>query len=183
MLTIVFEFANRIADVLESEVRGVLAHPRGDRGSPASRKFLQTADVEIAVVEIALEIGHLAGEEAAVLADAVAAHRGGTRLDPYPQELDRALLGLGRRHGTRAHALEQAGVPVCLTIPVVHPLKHDFRLTDREHRPFREQIQVLVRDDRGDLDDPVTLRIEAGHLEVDPDQSLRIGFGQQLSPA
>src|SRR5205085_1950114 len=36
--------------------------------------------------------------------------------------------------------------------------------------PFGDDVQLVVRDDRGDLDDDVLRGIETGHLQIHPDQ-------------
>ena len=56
-------------------MRRRLLDSREDLGCPAPGQLLQGADVQIAVVEEAFELWHLASEEATILADAVAAHR------------------------------------------------------------------------------------------------------------
>ena len=40
----------------------------------------------------------------------------------------------------------------------------------RRHGPFGEHRELFVGDDGGDLDDAVLIRVEPGHLEIDPDQ-------------
>ena len=43
-------------------------------------------------------------------------------------------------------------------------------MADREDRPFGEHVQLLVRHDRGDFQDGIVVRIQAGHFQIDPDQ-------------
>jgi len=69
------EFVDGLANVVEREVPGGLVHAGEHAGGPATRQFLQRADVEIAVMEEFLQGRHLAREEAPILADAVATHR------------------------------------------------------------------------------------------------------------
>src|SRR4051794_31352859 len=45
---------------------------------------------------------------------------------------------------------------------------------DRKHRAFDLDVQLRVGHDDRDLDDAVSVRIKAGHLEVDPDQVLLV---------
>src|SRR5881398_1259021 len=89
---IVTQLADRFVDVRMRQMRALLEETLGHRRRPAARQLLQRADVEIAVVEEAFELGHTAREKAAVLADAVAAHRGAAGVDQRREELDRALL-------------------------------------------------------------------------------------------
>ena len=55
-------------------------------------------------------------------------------------------------------------------IPLIHAVHRFRRLPNREHRPFRELIEMLVGHDRRNLDNRVVLRAQARHLEIDPDQ-------------
>ena len=59
-------------------------------------------------------------------------------------------------------------------VPVVHRVEHGVRLVDGEHRPFGQRVQMLVRDDGGDLDDVIAVGLQSRHLQVDPDQAQRI---------
>ena len=81
MLAVVRELADGFLDVGERLVFALLRKTRNDPRRPAARQLLERAHVEIAVVEELLERRHVAREEAAVLADAVAAHRRGIGLD------------------------------------------------------------------------------------------------------
>ena len=51
-----------------------LAKPGGQLGLPAARQLLERAHVQVAVVEVGFQARHAARQEAAVLADGVAAH-------------------------------------------------------------------------------------------------------------
>ena len=44
------------------------------------------------------------------------------------------------------------------------------RMAQREFRTFGQHVEILVGDDRRDLEDRVAVGIEAGHLQIDPDQ-------------
>ena len=57
-----------------------------------------------------------------------------------------------------------------LLVPIVHRGQDLRYLVDGEHRTLGEHVELPVGDDRGDLQDRVAHRIEAGHLEVDPHQ-------------
>jgi hypothetical protein len=43
-------------------------------------------------------------------------------------------------------------------------------MRDRELGAFGDDVQIAVGDQRRDLEDRVGVRIEPGHLQVDPDQ-------------
>src|SRR5262245_52192754 len=108
VLAVVRELANRFLDIRECLVLALLHEPAENFGSPAPRQLLERAHVEVAIVEELLECRHVSREEASVLADAVAAHRRGIRLDEHIEYLERALLGA--RGGVLAltHALDEA---------------------------------------------------------------------------
>ena len=48
---------------------------------------------------------------------------------------------------------------------------------DRELRPLGDDVEVLVGDHGGDLDDLVAVGQQPGHLQIDPDQILVIAHG------
>ncbi len=85
----------------------LLAESRGDSGRPQLGEDLQRAHVEIPVMEVALQLRHLARKEAAVLANAVAGHWRCARVNPVGQELERRQLRLTRRHFAGKHPLGQ----------------------------------------------------------------------------
>ncbi len=73
-------------------------------------------------------------------------------------------------------------------IPFVHAPQRFIGLVNGEYRPLGEGIQLLVRDDRGDLDDDVGIGLQPGHFEIDPDEvvgaahaSVTCGGGGQSS--
>ncbi len=48
---------------------------------------------------------------------------------------------------------------------------------DHDARALGDDPQIGVGDDRGDLDDRVDLRLQAGHFEVHPDEAVtHLGF-------
>jgi hypothetical protein len=86
------------------------------------------------------------------------------------EELERAALRLGDRHRTGAHPLDQARGAVLALVPGVHAREHLLAVVDRQHRAFGEDREFLVGDHGGDLDDDVRVRLQPGHLQIDPDQ-------------
>jgi hypothetical protein len=121
-------------------------------------------------VEKAFEFRHLPGQEPAILANAVTAHRRRPVVGPLSKELQRALLRLPERDVAFENALGQTGLAVLRRVPLVHRIHDVGWLPDRQHGPLGKFVQVSVRDDRRDLDDRIGSRIETCHLEVDPDQ-------------
>ena len=61
VLPIVGQFRDRIADVAQRGVRGMLAHAGQHRRRPAPGEFLERADVEVAVMEVLLQRAASAG--------------------------------------------------------------------------------------------------------------------------
>jgi hypothetical protein len=73
-LAIVFQLADRFANVVHRQMTGGLAKALGHLRRPALREFLQGADIEIAIVEKSLQRRHMPRQKAPILANAVAAH-------------------------------------------------------------------------------------------------------------
>src|SRR5207244_9429611 len=105
---VVPQLTDRFVDIGVRQMGPLLEETLGHRRRPAARQLLQRADVEIAVVEEALELGHRAREEAPVLADAVAAHGRAARRDERRKESERALLRFADAGAAGAHPRQQA---------------------------------------------------------------------------
>src|ERR1700754_442836 len=167
---VVAQLFDGVADVGQRRVRRVLVEAATDFRGPATREFLQRRHVQVAVVEVALQLGHLAMQEAAVLADGVAAH--GRLAGGYPlaQERDGRFLGLlGRR--VRFHrTTPQPRTHVLVAVPGIHLLQARIGMRYGEDRSLGKHVQILVRHDRGDFQDGIVIRIQTGHLQVDPDE-------------
>ena len=54
--------------------------------------------------------------------------------------------------------------------PVAHAVENLLWLADGIDGAFREDVQILVRDDGGDFENLVDFRAEARHFHVDPDE-------------
>ena len=142
---------------------------------PAPHQLLQRRDVEVAVVEMRLELRHPAREEAPVLADRVAAHRRDVRRHvlragtPAPAPRPRASVS-----ARGAHLVDQAGLLVRALVPGVHRLEHLVGLVQHQHRPLGDQASSasvtsiaisMMRSVSG---------LQPGHLHVDPDEVVGI---------
>ena len=89
------------------------------------------------------------------------------------QEVDHLALGLGLVDGRGLDPVDQAAAAVRALVPGVHRVERRVALVDREHRAFDARLPrcgsvtttaiSMMRSRVG---------IEAGHLEVDPDQVL-----------
>src|SRR5688572_7579686 len=109
MLTVIVELGDGFLDIGQGPVFALLGETSEDSGCPAPRQLLHRAHVEIAVVKELLERGHVTRQEAAVLADAVAAHRRGIGFDQGIEKFERAFLGAGHGVFAVAHALDESG--------------------------------------------------------------------------
>ena len=54
--------------------------------------------------------------------------------------------------------------------PVAHAVEKLLRLADGIDGAFCKDVQILVRDDRGDFENSVGFRAEARHFHVYPDE-------------
>ena len=169
-LPVIPQLIDRLPNIVEREVLRSLLQPGQDIGRPAAREFLQRADVEIPVMEELLQRRHLAGEKAPVLADAVAAHRRRTRRRVLLEKLERLHLGIDGAERAAPHAIGQARLAVGPPVPIVHEREHRLGLVDGDDRPLGNHVQLAIGDDRRNLDDVVEIRVQARHLEVDPDE-------------
>eukprot|EP01136_Pigoraptor_vietnamica_P000384 Opistho-1_new@25631 len=123
-------------------------------------------------MEELFQLGHVVGQKAAVLADAVAAHGRLARGHILLQEGDGLLDGLVFAHGRGLDPVDQAALAVGALVPGVHLVQGFIALVDGEHRAFDAHRQLRVGHHDGDLDDAVGVGVQAGHLQVDPDQVL-----------
>ena len=93
MLAVVAELFDGFSDVVKREMAFAFCETRHDLGSPEIRKYLQCTDIEIAIMQIIVEFRHVAVDETAVLANAVAADRAGLWRDVLRDEIERAFFG------------------------------------------------------------------------------------------
>ena len=128
-------------------------------------------------MQIGLQLGHVARQEAPVLADAVAAQRHFALGHVLAQKGDQLRLRLLFRHLRGLDALNQAAAPVCALVPGVHAVQQDIALVDGEHRTFHPHIEVGIGDHHRDFDDAVVLGVQPRHFAVQPHQ-VEVGLGQ-----
>ena len=55
-------------------------------------------------------------------------------------------------------------------IPGIHLVQHGIALVNRKDRTLSKDIQFGIGNNRCNLDNTVIVRVEAGHLHVDPDE-------------
>ncbi len=176
-----FEFADRITNIIECKMCRILLHSFEYLRGPAAGKFLDGAHIQVAVMEVPFQRRHLSCQEASVLTDAVAAHRRHARPDPRSQKIQR--LPLGNLHADRAgtHALRKTRRSMLASIPVIHALQNRLRTMNCKHRAFSENDEIPVGDDRGDFNDEIRIGLEARHLKIDPYQPVQIADTHRLT--
>ena len=139
--SIMFQLADRLANVVKRKVCRSLLHPGQNVWRPAPRKLLDGADVEIPVMEKPLEGGHLAREKPAILADAVAAHRRGSGHGVLRQEIQCLRLRVLRSNPAVTNPLQQAGAAMRGPVPFVHRTEHGGVLVDRKYWTLRHYTE------------------------------------------
>ena len=159
VLAVVPELLDRLPDVVEGPVAAVLLGPTLEHvGVPAPGQLLDRRHVDGAVVQVVLDLGQVAGEEAAVGADRVAAQRhrpgvGHVLLDER-QRLGAGLLQRDRRASISGSSPDL----VCMSrTNVVHRPPSPRAAGGRRGRALGDDLEVVVGDERGDLDDDVAL--------------------------
>ena len=76
MLAIVRQFSHRLANIIQRLVGILFFQAFQDFRLPATRQLFQRADIQITVVEIRFQLGHVLKQKAAILAYAVATNGG-----------------------------------------------------------------------------------------------------------
>src|SRR3546814_3750078 len=109
VLAVPAELFYRLADVVERSMgRGLAGHGFEGARIPAAGELLDGGDVDRAVVEVVLDLRQVAGEEAPVGADRVAAQGDRAGLwDVGLDELEGCATGLLERHRRRLDGSEE----------------------------------------------------------------------------
>ena len=139
-------------------------------GRPAAGELLERRDIKIAVVKIRLQIREPARHEAPILSDRVAAHWALALRNKSAEDFKKDLLALSFVDRTRPHTSHEARTRVRVGVPRIHGVEHIVALMQGNHRALVQNVEVLVGDDRRDLDHAVHFGLQPGHLHVDPDQ-------------
>ena len=74
------------------------------------------------------------------------------------------------------HALQEPALLVRAPVPGIHPRQLRLALPDGQHRSSGDDVEVVVRDDRGDLEQDILRRVQPRHLAIDPYQMLLASF-------
>src|SRR5690606_27214940 len=172
VLAVVLHFFNGFVDVGQRFVAALFLEPLVYRGRPAARQFLQRADIQVAVMEEAFQVGHVGVHETPVLADGVAAQRRLARRHVLRQKIEQYLLGLRLGQRGSAHLVDKAALAVGGLVPVVHRLEQDFGLMHHQHGAFGHHAEIGLGDHYRNLDDALFGGIEPGHLHIEPDQAV-----------
>src|SRR5699024_7366252 len=67
---VIRQLGDGIANIVHSQMGGILFHAIGNIRCPAFGQFLERADVNMAIMEIGFQLRHVVVQEAAILADA-----------------------------------------------------------------------------------------------------------------
>jgi hypothetical protein len=89
---------------------------------------------------------------------------------PQLHELDQLFFCMGFGHGRRFDAVDQARAAVRALVPGIHFVQGFIRLVNGKHRTFGQHVQVHIGDDHGHFDNPVGVRLQAGHFHINPHQ-------------
>src|SRR4051794_121960 len=164
------QLLDRLADVVEGPVGLGLVRPvLVDGRIPAPAELLERADVHAAVVDVLVDLGEVAVEEAAVDADRVAAQRRGARAGELLGEVrEHGLAGVLEAEGRRLDRGQQPGFRVHLGHEVVHLGELLGRRVDDDVDALVDQLELGVGDQHGDLDDRVPGGVQTRHLQVHP---------------
>jgi hypothetical protein len=90
------------------------------------------------------------------------------------EKREQPLLDVDLREGGRPDAVDEPRPAVSRAVPIVHGIEDPVRLVHDQHRSLGDRGEPGVGHDDGDLEDPVAVRIEAGHLHVEPDEMIRV---------
>ena len=169
LLPVVGQLLDGLVDVAHGEV-GLALGVAGQLRVPALDQLLDAAHVDVAVVQEPLELRHVLDQEPTVLPDRVAAERRRLGLAEGAQEREGLPLGRAGVVGGGQGPVQEPGGPVVGPAPGLHGL-HDVRgVVDGQVGAFGQDAKVAVRDQGGDLQDASPFRVQARHLQVDPDQ-------------
>src|SRR5690554_5706862 len=177
MLAVMAQLGDGVTDIIQRQMAAFLLEAIAHRRGPARGQLLEGRHIQIAVVEETLQLGHAPIEEAPVLADAVAAHGRAAGGHPLLQERQGLALRLGGIDAAFTDPFHQAGLVVLTGIPLIHAIEQLVGLFDRQHRTLGQYVELGVGDHCGDLDDDVLVRIQPGHLQVNPDQIVGVFHG------
>lgn len=140
VLPVVLQFVDRLVNVGKRRMQRALLKTLVDCRLPASAQLLERADVEIAVMEEALQIRHPARHEAAVLADRIAAHRRLAGWHMCAEKIANLFGGIGFAHRRCLHAVDQSRPAVCVLIPLVHFGERLVALMNRQNRALDHSV-------------------------------------------
>ena len=91
--------------------------------------------------------------------------------DVLQDVLEHLVFGIGERDAVR-DLLDQPALAVHVRHELVHVVERRLVGLDHDREPRIDQIQVVVGDDDGDLDEFVDVDIESRHFAIDPDEQI-----------
>lgn len=104
---------------------------RDDLGTvPTLDQFLHRGDVDVAVVEERLQLGHIFRNKQTVHVDGIAAKRAGLGFEVEGEKFQRLSLGFLGGYLRFLHAFDQARMAMMFLVPVVHGVEGRVALVD-----------------------------------------------------
>src|SRR5215203_252016 len=175
-LPVVPQLFDRFLDIRQC---AVVARLRGrlvvDARIPAPDKFLDAGHVDVSIVHVALELGHVPGKERAIGMDGVAREgRLPWLWNEMANIIQHALLGLSHREAA-VEGSEQSRCRMHGADEVAHLVDRLGTGLDHDVDTVTENLQLSVGDEHGNLDEGVGGQIQSGHLAVNPDQEFAHG--------
>lgn len=137
---------------------------------PRLREQFQARNIELAVVQIALDRRHVSREKSPILMDGVSGeHALAIRAVLGDQRHDLAF-GILEPRTRRPDLIEQSVLRVHVTNEWAHPREGFFGLPD-DLFDLGNRHEIWPGDDRCDRNDHTALRVETGHFKIHPDES------------
>ena len=138
-------------------------------GVPAASEFLDSRHIDRSIVQEFFDLGHIDGQESTVSADRVAAQRHGPRFRNVLLEKGQGLVGgFLERNGRCLDLVEQPTLGVHVGDEVVHAGQLVGRGMHDQFGAFGDQIEIVIGEQRRNLNDYMLRRVEASHLKIHP---------------
>src|SRR5476649_452298 len=103
MLAIMLQLSNRLANIIQRQMRAAFMEAVFDFRRPARGQLFQGGHIQVAVVEVAFQRFHVRIKEATILADAVAADRRLALGHPFFKEGDGFSFGVAHADAAVTH--------------------------------------------------------------------------------
>ncbi len=80
------------------------------------------------------------------------------------------LFGLGEGLFRGLHLGNKTRILMVFLVPIVHGIQDGIGLVDHQGGALGHQVEVLIGNEGGDLQDHAGLGVQTGHFHVHPDQ-------------